>query len=118
MPLRRSLEAALPSSIEQEILRYDRRGIGRLRERVGLNFCDNAARFLLASSGPILIGTGFYIAHAGKPETGEENDLCGAARVPLASKVRDLFFKADRQRMPRFRVRHDFASAGKNQSQV
>lgn len=55
--------------IEEEVLRYDRRGIGRLRERVGTNFCSDAAELVLGTTGPILIGTGFYIAHAGKPET-------------------------------------------------
>jgi hypothetical protein len=56
-------------SIEQEVLRYDRRGIGRLHPYVGKNFCLDAADFVLNTSGPILIGTGFYIAHARKPET-------------------------------------------------
>lgn len=55
--------------IEEEVLRYDRRGIGRLRERVGANFCSAAAELVLGTTGPILIGTGFYIAHARKPET-------------------------------------------------
>ncbi len=60
----------MPStSIEQEVLRYDRRGIGRLHARVGENFCTDAAEFILANDGPVLIGTGFYIAHAQKPET-------------------------------------------------
>lgn len=59
----------MPDSIEQEVLRYDRRRIGRLWDRVGPHFCGNAADFILASSGPVLIGTGFYIAHARKPET-------------------------------------------------
>lgn len=56
-------------SIEQEVLRYDRRRIGRLQNRVGARFCDAAADYIMAGSGPILIGTGFYIAHARKPET-------------------------------------------------
>jgi hypothetical protein len=60
----------MPSnSIEQEVLRYDRRGIGRLHARVGENFCTDAAEFILANDGSVLIGTGFYIAHAQKPET-------------------------------------------------
>lgn len=60
----------MPStSIEQEVLRYDRRGIGRLHASVGENFCTDAAEFILANDGPVLIGTGFYIAHAQKPET-------------------------------------------------
>jgi hypothetical protein len=57
------------TTIEQEVLRYDRRGIGRLHARVGENFCKDAAEFFLAHDGPVLIGTGFYIAHAQKPET-------------------------------------------------
>ena len=56
-------------AIEDEVLRYDRRQIGRLRARVGSRFCDDAADFILGTSGPVLFGTGFYIAHARKPET-------------------------------------------------
>lgn len=56
-------------SIEDVILRYDRRQIGRLRECIGTNFCGAAADFVVAHSGPVLIATGFYIAHAEKPET-------------------------------------------------
>jgi hypothetical protein len=63
------MESKMSFSIEQEVLRYDRRQIGRLRERIGFQFCENAAEFVMTNSGPVLIGTGFYIAHAKKPET-------------------------------------------------
>ena len=55
--------------IEDIVLKYDRRGIGRLRGEIGECFCATAAEHLLDTQGPILIGTGFYISHAAKPET-------------------------------------------------
>ena len=60
------------ATIETEVLRYDRRRIGRLRSAIPADFCDHAARRLMGLrdvDGPVLVATGFFIAHAAKPET-------------------------------------------------
>ena len=81
-------------SIEQIVLKYDRRGIGRLQSDIGTDFCSRTADFLLSTSGPILIGTGFYIAHAARPETDGPPGTIALARG-LARLNRDVSLVTD-----------------------
>ena len=57
------------ASIEDIILRGDRRGVAELRPHLPADFCSRAAHYALSHSGSILIATGFYIVAAGAPET-------------------------------------------------
>jgi hypothetical protein len=50
-------------------LRRDRRGVAVLASSLPVDFCTQAARFVLEHPGPVLIGTGFYILSAGAAET-------------------------------------------------
>lgn len=56
-------------TIEDIILDHDRRGIGALRPHVPADFCGQAARYVLAHPGPVIITTGFYILMSDAPET-------------------------------------------------
>lgn len=55
--------------LEDEILRFDRRGVSRLAPHLAPDYCDRAAAFMLEQRGLVFIATGFYILHAGAPET-------------------------------------------------
>ena len=58
------------TTIEDIILRYDRRGMTPLRPHLPEDYCTRAARCILdAPPGRALIATGFYIARAGATET-------------------------------------------------
>jgi hypothetical protein len=70
-----------------DVLKYDRRGIGGLRADIGDSFCAVAADHLLASEGPILIGMGFYIAHAGKPQTDDTPGTIARALTRIGRSV-------------------------------
>lgn len=56
-------------SIEDVVLRYDRRGVSGLRPHLPPDFCTQAARLLADSRGTVLVTTGFYILKTGTPET-------------------------------------------------
>ncbi len=56
-------------SIEDIILAQDKRGIAALRPYLPPHYCEDAARFILAQDGPVMIATGFYILQADRPET-------------------------------------------------
>ncbi|HYX93098.1 MAG TPA: glutamate cyclase domain-containing protein [Myxococcaceae bacterium] len=84
----------MSTTIESEVLRYDRRGIAQLHSAVGVNFCTEAAKALLRTAGPVLIGTGFYIAHAGKPETDGPPGAVALARA-LEKLGREVHFATD-----------------------
>lgn len=56
-------------SIEDIILAHDKRGIAALRPYLSPRYCEDAARFILAHDGPVMIATGFYILQADRPET-------------------------------------------------
>ena len=56
-------------SIEDIILSMDRRGVSQLRNKLSANYCEQAAKFVLESKGPILILTGFYMTLKHKYET-------------------------------------------------
>ncbi|WP_120003489.1 glutamate cyclase domain-containing protein [Nesterenkonia muleiensis] len=57
------------SSIDNIVLRYDRRRIGRLRHWLGNDLCEVAADYILDHSNTVLINTGFVVANAQRPET-------------------------------------------------
>ncbi|MCH8087268.1 MAG: DUF4392 domain-containing protein [Chloroflexi bacterium] len=48
-------------SIEDIILSNDTRGVSRLRRKLPLDFCKQAAEYVRESRGPVLIITGFYV---------------------------------------------------------
>jgi hypothetical protein len=56
-------------TIEDVILRHDRRGVSALRAHLPPDFCRQAGRLLSESRGIVLITTGFYILRTGTPET-------------------------------------------------
>jgi hypothetical protein len=56
-------------TIEDVVLRYDKRGVSALRPHVPADFCAQAARLLAEGQGTVLITTGFYILKTGTPET-------------------------------------------------
>ncbi len=49
----------MPQTIEDIILRHDRRGVGALRPYLPPDFCRRAAAFIAEVRGPVLIATGF-----------------------------------------------------------
>jgi hypothetical protein len=56
-------------TLEDVVLRYDKRGVSALRPHVPADFCTQAARLLASHAGTVLITTGFYILKTGTPET-------------------------------------------------
>lgn len=56
-------------TIEDVILRHDKRGVSALRPHLAPDFCRQAARLLADHAGLVLITTGFYILKTGTPET-------------------------------------------------
>ncbi|HYE91081.1 MAG TPA: DUF4392 domain-containing protein [Terriglobales bacterium] len=56
-------------TIEDVVLRYDKRGVSALRPHVPPDFCTQAARLVAEHNGTVLITTGFYILKTGTPET-------------------------------------------------
>jgi hypothetical protein len=56
-------------TIEDVVLRYDKRGVSALRPHVPPDFCHQAARVLADRTGLVLITSGFYILKTGTPET-------------------------------------------------
>ena len=65
----------MAESIEDIILDHDKRGMLALRPHLPVDFCSQAAQFILDNSGGpdtpggVIIVTGFYVVMAGKPET-------------------------------------------------
>jgi hypothetical protein len=56
-------------TIEDVILRYDKRGIAALRPHLPPDFCRQGARLLADRAGTVMITTGFFIQMSGTPET-------------------------------------------------
>lgn len=59
----------LTLSIEDIILREDKRSMSALRPFLQPDFCTRAAQFILEQKGPVLIATGFYILSCDAIET-------------------------------------------------
>ena len=57
------------TTIEDIILRFDKRGMTPLRPHLAADYCTRAARCILDAPGRALIATGFYITRAGATET-------------------------------------------------
>ena len=56
-------------TVEDVILRHDKRGVTALRPHLPSDFCRQAARLLADHAGVVMITTGFYILRTGTPET-------------------------------------------------
>ena len=56
-------------TVEDVILRHDKRGVTALRPHLPEDFCRQAARLLADRAGLVLVTTGFYILRTGTPET-------------------------------------------------
>ena len=56
-------------TIEDVVLRHDKRGVSALRPHLPANFCRQAADLVAATPGLALVTTGFYILATGTPET-------------------------------------------------
>lgn len=56
-------------TIEDVVLRHDKRGVSDLRPHLPKDFCHQAAQLLAGPPGVALITTGFYILRTGTPET-------------------------------------------------
>jgi hypothetical protein len=59
----------MAETIEDIILDHDKRGMLALRPHLPVDFCRQAAQYVLDHPGHTLIVTGFYVIMAGKPET-------------------------------------------------
>jgi hypothetical protein len=82
-------------TIEDVVLRYDKRGVSALRPHLPADFCRQAADLLFAHPGVVLITTGFYILKTGTPET---DGPPGAVAIGLALQRlgRRVFYVTDR----------------------
>ena len=59
----------MSQSIEDIILDHDKRGVALLRPHMAVDFCSQAAQYIMDHPGNVGIVTGFYILSAGSPET-------------------------------------------------
>ncbi len=59
----------MAETIEDIILDHDKRGMLALRPHVPVDFCEQAAQYVMDHPGHTVITTGFYVIMAGKPET-------------------------------------------------
>ena len=89
------------ATIEDIILRYDKRGMTPLRPHLPADFCTRAARGLLDTSGPVLIATGFVIARAEAPETDGPPGALFIGRA-LEALGRPVTYVTDRHSAPLF----------------
>ncbi|MCH7652488.1 MAG: DUF4392 domain-containing protein [Chloroflexi bacterium] len=59
----------MSQTIEDIILDHDKRGVALLRPHMAVDFCSQAAQYIMDHPGNVAIVTGFYILSAGSPET-------------------------------------------------
>ena len=99
----------MTQTIEDIILNHDRRGINALRPHVPADFCTQAAYYLLAHPGRVIIATGFYILMSDAPETDGPpgafaignalrslgHPVSYVADAPLAGMMTDWLARAD-----------------------
>ena len=88
-------------SIEDIILRDDRRGVAALRPHLASDFCDLAARSISDEPGTVLIATGFYITMAGAAESDGPPGALAMGRA-LESLGWQAFYVTDRYTAPLF----------------
>ena len=82
-------------TVEDVILRHDKRGVAALRPFLPPDFCGRAARVLAEHSGVVLITTGFYILRTGTPETDGPPGAVVIGRA-LERLGRRVFYVTDR----------------------
>jgi hypothetical protein len=82
-------------TIEDIVLRYDRRGVSALRPHVPPDFCRQAAGLLVDHPGVVLITTGFYILRSGTPETDGPPGAVAIGRA-LQRRGRQVLYVTDR----------------------
>jgi len=59
----------MSETIEDIVLDHDKRGVALLRPHMAVDFCSQAAQYIMDHPGNVAIVTGFYILSAGSPET-------------------------------------------------
>ena len=88
------------ATIEEMILGDDRRGIGALRRYLAPDYCRQAAKLLLDSTGTTLIATGFYIHAAAAPETDGPPGALALGSALEALGRRRVAYVSDRYTVP------------------
>jgi hypothetical protein len=90
-------------SIEDIILDQDKRGISALRPFLPADYCQKAARWILAQRAPakkpVIITTGFYILSSGVPETDGPPGAIALGRA-LHSLDFEVFYVTDHYCLP------------------
>ena len=90
-------------TIEDVVLRHDKRGVTALRPHVSRDFCHEAARLLADRDGVVLVTTGFYILASGTPETdgppgavaiGRALERLGRQVIYVTDRVSDAIMRA------------------------
>src|SRR5438105_8418171 len=92
-----------PVTIEDVILRYDRRGVSALRAHLPADFCRQAAKLLTEPPGTVLVTTGFYILKTGTPETDGPPGAVAIGRA-LERLGRRVLYVTDRVSEPLMRA--------------
>ena len=87
------------TTIEDIILDHDKRGVTHLRPFLESNFCDDAARLIMGTSGSAIIVTGFYIMTAEKPETDGPPGALAIGRA-IQALGRSVAYVTDRVTLP------------------
>jgi hypothetical protein len=86
-------------TIEDIVLRHDKRGVSGLRPHVPGDFCHRAARALFTHHGPVFITTGFYILKTGTAETDGPPGAVAIGRA-LETLGRRVLYVTDRVAAP------------------
>lgn len=84
-----------PVTVEDVVLRHDKRGVAALRPSLPADFCHRAAGVLAEHQGVVLIVTGFYILRTGTPETDGPPGAVVIGRA-LERLGRRVFYVTDR----------------------
>lgn len=74
----------MSETIEDIVLDHDKRGVALLRPHMAVDFCSQAAQYIMDHPGNVAIVTGFYILSAGSPET---DGPAGAIAIGRALQV-------------------------------
>jgi hypothetical protein len=75
------------SMIEDCILKYDTRGMSKVREALPVDFCRKAAEFLRDNMGTVLITTGFYVSGYCETDGPPGAVILGEALMRMGSTV-------------------------------
>ena len=82
-------------SIEDIVLDGDHRGMVHLRPYLSPDFCEEAARLVMDTTGPVLIATGFYIIAVERPESDGPPGAMAIGRA-LQALGRQIYYVTDR----------------------